>query len=57
MKKLYIDLAIAIACIFLILKYTVLFLLIVGILVAVWFFVLDDKKKIEIKNKISEFYR
>lgn len=57
MKKVYIDLAIALVCIFLIVKFTVLFLLIVAALAVVWFFVLDDKKKIEIKDKIAEFYR
>ena len=44
MKKIYIDLAIAVVCIFLILKFTVLFLILVGALAVVWFFILDDKK-------------
>ena len=57
MKKVYIDLAIAVVCILLIVKYTVLFLLLVGICAAVWFLVLDDKQKTEIRNKITEFYR
>lgn len=57
MKKLYIDLAIAVICIVLIFKYTILFLLLVGALAVVWFFVFDDKKRKEIKDKISEFYR
>lgn len=57
MKKLYIDLAIVIICIFLIIKNITLLMIIAGILAVLWFFVLDDKKKTEIKNKISEFYR
>ncbi|MBQ9314603.1 MAG: hypothetical protein IJ220_06415 [Clostridia bacterium] len=55
MKKVYIDLAIAVVCIFLILKHTVLFLVTAGIIVAVCFFVFDDKK--EIKDKMAQFYR
>lgn len=57
MKKVYIDLAIAVVCVVLIVKNTMLFLILVGILAAVWFFALDDKKRKEIKDKVSEFYR
>ncbi len=57
MKKVYIDLAIAIVCIILIFKFTALFLVVSGILAAVWFFVLDEAKKKEIKDKISSLYR
>ena len=57
MRKLYIDIAIALVCIFLIVKYTVLFIILVGICAAVWFFVFDDKKRKEIRDKVAEFYR
>ena len=57
MRKLYVDIAIAVISIVLIYKHTVLFLLLVGILAAVWFLAFDDKKRKEIKDKISEFYR
>jgi len=57
MKKVYIDLAIAIICIIFIIKNVALFLILVGIATIIWFFVLDDKKRIAIKDKIAEFYR
>ena len=57
MRKVYIDLAITVVCIFLIVKFTALFLILVGIFAAVWFFVLDDKQKKQLRDKIAEFYR
>ena len=57
MRKLYIDIAIAVVSIYLILKHTLFFLTIVGILAGVWFFAFDDKKRKEIKDRIAEFYR
>ncbi len=57
MRKLYIDLAIVLICIFFIIKMPLLFLLIAIGIAIVWFFALDDKKRVDIKNKISEFYR
>ena len=57
MRKLYVDIAIAVISIVLIYKHTILFLLLVGVIAAVWFFAFDDKKRKEIKDKISEFYR
>ena len=57
MRKVYIDLAIVIVCIILIFKFTGLFLLLAGLLAVVWFLVLDDTKKKEIKDKISNLYK
>ena len=56
MKKIYIDLAIVAVCIILIFKFTKLFLILAAIGAVVWFFVLDDAKKKEIKDKISSLY-
>lgn len=56
MKKVYKDLIIAGICVILILKFTKFAIIIAGVLVAVWFFVLDEKKKKEIKDKIKYIY-
>ena len=57
MRKIYIDLAIVVVSICLLVKLTKLFIALVVIGVIVWFFVLDDDKKSEIKDKISSLYR
>lgn len=57
MKKIYIDLAIVIVAILILVKFTKLFIALIVIGVIVWFFVLDDDKKSEIKDKISSLYR
>ena len=57
MRKIYIDLAIVVFSIWLLVKLTKLFIALVVIGVIVWFFVLDDDKKSEIKDKISSLYR
>lgn len=57
MRKIYIDLAIVVVSIWLLVKLTKLFIALVVIGVIVWFFVLDDDKKSEIKDKISSLYR
>ena len=57
MRKVYIDLAIVVVCVLLIIKFTIPFLILVGICAVVWFFVLDDKKKIEIKDRINDLIK
>lgn len=57
MRKIYWDLAIVIFCIFMIIKFTKVFLVALIIGAIVWFFVLDNDKKNEIKNKISNLYK
>lgn len=56
MKKVYKDLIIAGICVILILKFTKLAVIIAGVVVAVWFLALDEKKKNEIKDKFKKIY-
>ena len=56
MRKVYIDLAIVLVSLFLIIKYTMSFLAILVIGVLVWLLVINDDKKEMIKNKISSLY-
>ena len=56
MKKVYKDLILAAICLFLVLKYTKLTIVALMVLLVVWFFVLDEKKKKEITDKIKDIY-
>lgn len=56
MRKLYVDLAIGIGCIYIMIKFTKLFIALAIIGALVWFLVLDDNKRNDIKEKISSFY-
>lgn len=56
MRKIYKDLILVVICIILVWKFTLLTIIAAGALTAVWFFVLDEKKKKEITDKIKDIY-
>lgn len=56
MRKIYKDLILVVICIILVWKFTLLTIIVAGALTAVWFFVLDEKKKKEITDKIKDIY-
>ncbi len=56
MRKVYKDLILVVVCVFLVWKFTLLTLIAIAALAAVWFFVLDEKKKKEITDKIKSIY-
>lgn len=56
MRKIYKDLILVVVCIILVWKFTVLTIIAALGLAAVWFFVLDEKKKKEITDKIKDIY-
>lgn len=56
MRKIYKDLILVVICIILVWKFTLLTIIAAVALTAVWFFVLDEKKKKEITDKIKDIY-
>lgn len=56
MRKIYKDLILVVVCIILVWKFTLFTIIAVLALAAVWFFVLDEKKKKEITSKIKDIY-
>ena len=56
MRKVYKDLILVVVCVILVWKFTLLTLIAIAALAAVWFFVLDEKKKKEITDKIKSIY-
>lgn len=56
MRKVYKDLILVVVCVILVWKFTLLTLIAIAALAAVWFFVLDEKKKKEITDKIKSVY-
>lgn len=55
MRKEYKDLIFFIICAYFAIKYTMFFVIAVAVLVAMWFFLISEEKKNEIKDKISKF--
>ena len=56
MRKIYKDLILVIVCVILVWKFTLITIIAALALAVVWFFVLDEKKKKEITDKIKDIY-
>ena len=55
MRKEYKDLIFFIFCAYFAIKYTVFFIIVVAAILAIWFLLISDETKKEIKDKISIF--